>query len=545
VRRHYARLGLVLRRSDTELRLLFDCRPSLPELTRLQATDVRYLPGCDRLAGAATVQEALDLLCGSQGGKCTVVATPGVGWERVFTAIPNGADAEICFPVGAYPTPAAGVVVANKGQLTFSGSGPGTQIDNAEGECAIELRDCSSVTIRDLSIRSQRIGDANLRGALTCSNCREVTLDSVTLACGDNAQRNAACLTVRNQPVQDTTTATPSLRVRRCTILAGEQQHGILAINVVRAHIEDNTIVCPRPARVRSFRDLFRDRWVTGEAKRLVASKVRTLRAQEAAKQGEATVEYAGQRIAIYTPLLRPEAWRGYFAANPPPAGSAVTDAMRHVSVLAARLVTDENAWQEFRSVREILRLFERLPVSGFRGICLAGTQLQEARIINNTIKYFRHGIHIGLSHEERTPGVPDLANSVTIADNRIEARLMPGDEARDETPLVGARPRAPHAIFAGNVENLLIERNHAVVNEESGRRAQVGVVVHGQLGPRILIRENRIDGFRLAAQLVARPAPPASRLWLVEDNVCARCTAVASGALSPPISQVRNVFFA
>ena len=226
IERHFARLGLLLLDGSNRLRLLFDCRPGLPELTALQAEDVAYAPGCDRLGEATTVQEALDILCGTiGGGRCTGVATPGAGWERVFDAVPDGGDATICFPVGSYPAPAGGVVVERKGHVTLVGCGEGSVVDNASGECALFFRSCAGVTVRDLSMRAQATSGPDLRGALTCIDCRQVTVESVRLESGDASDRQASCLTVRNEGLApDLVNAQPSLRVRGCTIVAGRQQ---------------------------------------------------------------------------------------------------------------------------------------------------------------------------------------------------------------------------------------------------------------------------------------------------------------------------------
>ena len=42
-------------------------------------------------------------------------------------------------------------------------------------------------------------------------------------------------------------------------MFAGQQQHGILAVNLARVHIEDNTIVCNRQTLVRTILQLLAD----------------------------------------------------------------------------------------------------------------------------------------------------------------------------------------------------------------------------------------------------------------------------------------------
>ena len=118
----------------------------------------------------------------------------------------------------------------------------------------------------------------------------------------------------------------------------------------------------------------------------------------------------------------------------------------------------------------------------------------------------------------------------------------MPGDDAQVQEP----RPRGPHAVYVGNVDNLVLEHNHAVLAEDNAKaRAQVAVVVDGRLGPRILVRHNRLDGFRVGVRVVSEGGPPNARIWMVADNVCLRCGAAATGPLAPQLSAVNNVVVA
>jgi hypothetical protein len=93
----------------------------------------------------------------------------------------------------------------------------------------------------------------------------------------------------------------------------------------------------------------------------------------------------------------------------------------------------------------------------------------------------------------KRDGGTPDIAGNVLIQNNNISTEMIPGDEV-----LPGARLRAPFAVYVGNVNDLLVLENQAVVQLPSSNfRAQAGVVVFGALGPRILVRGNHFDGFR------------------------------------------------
>ncbi|GAA0984483.1 hypothetical protein GCM10009555_058290 [Acrocarpospora macrocephala] len=65
---HYCALAVVSVTGGMFDAAPLDCRPQFPPLTAITAADVSYDPAaCQNLAGATTVQQAIDLLCGTRG----------------------------------------------------------------------------------------------------------------------------------------------------------------------------------------------------------------------------------------------------------------------------------------------------------------------------------------------------------------------------------------------------------------------------------------------------------------------------------------------
>ncbi|WP_294539571.1 DUF6519 domain-containing protein [uncultured Rhodoblastus sp.] len=515
------------------------CVPEFPPLTAIPATEVYYASACADLAGARTVAEALDALCERDGGACTVVVRPGPGWEAPILALPAGADAEICFPVGDFPTPAGGVTIQRLGHLKLTGGGLGTRIRNPAGEIGVAFIGCADVIVRDLAVIASQTNAPQINGALTFLDCGAVDLDGVYLETGDNAQREAACLAVRPAARGDNVKTTASLRVRGCTLIAGERQYGILGVNILRAQIEDNQILCNRPEINVDIAAVQKDAIAIAGIGKLISARPRALKAGEVPAKSETSVQIGATTIA-FSADPRVRAGMKQFLSTKLANAPRPQDIVKEIGVQTKAALADPKRWSEISGLIDVARTFQKRAIVGLRGVCLAGNVLREARIVGNTITRFRDAVHIGLSHREASKGAPDVAESVLIQNNRIETELVPGDEA-----LASVRPRGPRAVFVGNVANLLVLENHALVRGVTpDLRAQVCIEAFGALGPRILVRGNRIEGFRTGASLrLAGGAPlPSSRLWLMAENVLTQASVVADGPFNPPASTMWNI---
>jgi len=202
IHHHYCPLALV-DFDDSKFSLNSDCRHLFPPLTDIAAGDVRFDNNTCQLPNAETVQDALNGLCQQRGGGCTLVVTPGSGWEAIFDRIVDEQDARVCFHVGEYLLDEP-VTLTNKGHLTICGCGAGTRIIASKAEMVFEFEGCKSVVVQDLYAESGVTGSGNggqlkhLNGTLTFSACPKVTVENVELKCGAGAERAASCISVRD-----------------------------------------------------------------------------------------------------------------------------------------------------------------------------------------------------------------------------------------------------------------------------------------------------------------------------------------------------------
>jgi|GEM_PF-4292260 len=566
-----------------------NCVPEFPPLSAIQATDVFFKSTCGILSNVNNVSEALEALCAHQG-PCTVVVappqSPGAPWWDPLLALPAGTDAEICFQAGTFPLAGQGLALTKLGHLKITGAGKGTRIIST-GEAALTFNQCASVMVQDIAVTSSATNASQLNGALTFVECNDVVVENVTAQINDNGSTGSACITVRPQGRRNPAT-TASLRIRGCTLNVGWQQYGILGVNVLRAQIEDNQIVCTSTHSI-TVNTVTTSNFLTKKLASVLVSGLRVLAPEKAAPASAIGVTDAGGAVNLRGKTLtvttspspttdkksaasKPQekianhldtgkqpakhetsikvgetsvlftsdsrfrsAFSTYVTKNAPTDATPMATA-KAINELALSFAKSPQLWQTLPGFTNLVQNF---PVTGLRGICLAGSSLREARIVNNTIQRFREGIHVGLSHFEVQRGAPDIADNVLIQNNRIEVAMLPGDEVV-ETP----RRRGPFGIYVGNVNHLLVADNQisSTVNN-ADLPAQAGVVVYGWLGLRIIARGNYVSGFRTG--FVVTPsqgmALPLTRLWMVTENIVAGGRTIASGPLDPPISATVN----
>jgi hypothetical protein len=249
------------------------------------------------------------ITCGDQG-PCTIIPRPGAGWEEPLLALKQGADADICFPVGKFPLTKP-LILSGLGNLRLSGGGFGTQIIATGVSAALIFSECTSVAISDLYastdtvlIRSKRVGRPDLGGTLSFADCTIVAIDSVALKCGHAAERTAACITVENSfvPQVKTTlktkaskttpiTGTGEVRIRHCDLSVGGGQEGILLVRVARAQIEDNTLIAYVPTRKYTLSDRLQNRAWRANALRVFISGAQYIKAVTYGQKAEARSE--------------------------------------------------------------------------------------------------------------------------------------------------------------------------------------------------------------------------------------------------------------
>jgi hypothetical protein len=514
VTRHYAALALV-DLTGTNFALVpgsADCRLPFPPLTAITASDVSFDNTTCQLDSARTVQQAIDLLCQRSSGLCTATAFPGPGWESVFNLIPDNQHGQICFPVGLYPLNGP-VTVRNKGRLTLSGVGSGSQLTISGRETVLLFQNCAEVQVRDMAIATtalvSRDTAEHLNGTLTFDSCGPVTIERVTLSGAAGPRRTAACLTVRNPTARPDT----PVRVRQSTLNIGHEQIGILLVNVSRAEVEDNILrAIPRPATL-DLPHLLEDPEYRARVRSLLISNTRF---GNQIPRGPATndrIDVREQPVVFTTDPTLIGQWARIARIEVPNGFSTPQQAILYLRGLADRVLLGRGAGIDVFTTwfnglnRELVNV-------AAQGIVVAGVAAPEVRIVNNSLGDVLEAIHVGVSHTTVRPtpsGSIDSAGVVTIDGNTAAINL---------TALSG---RERYGIFVGNCSRLLIENNTVTVRRP-GRMVTPpmdGIRVYGVLGRMMVIRQNHLSGFPLGVRVLPlRAVQGQANLWAVTDNV-------------------------
>lgn len=505
------------------------------------AADVYYDNSACNMPGVQTVQDALDALCRDRCGCCTLVATPGNGWEKVFDQIPERGDASVCFPIGDYPL-ANAVKIANRGNLRLTGSGPGSRILANQSEAALIFQNCAGVGITQLAAQTGRAGNKgsaldNLNGTLTFLDCTWVQVEECSLRCAPAGATAATCITVRNKPPTTANAPVTEARLRRCELAVGGEQLGVLLVNVARAQVEDNVMRADGKAAIFQL-ERGGVRWQAMKRQLVYGVAAGKAHRKQTGAGVMASVTYNQQTVSFMTDASFVHAnaadndWQTAVDALRPGGMTTPDQLKEYVLNLADEALAGKSEVAKSLSLtfgRYIKGLGRQAPVVAFGGIWVAGTIAPEVRILNNTIDGVLAGIHVGLSHREKAgQGQPDAAGFVAIAGNSVNVRLPMGVESQR------------HGIFVGNVDSLAIENNYLECTRASkaDRIMIEGIRIYGWFGRRILVNGNHITGFDIGINFnplnalhfrKTEEAPATVLLWIITGNL-------ADGALEPAV---------
>ncbi len=147
-------------------------------------------------------------------------------------------------------------------------------------------------------------------------------------------------------------------------------------------------------------------------------------------------------------------------------------------------------------------------------GLVVAGAFASEVRVEQNLVYGAAQGIKVALSQQEKEEGKALKVEHLTVQGNRVEVALMEGAESS---------PPPYFGIGVGNAESVLIRDNRLLGGEWPGslHELNMGVHLHGEYGPRVLVRENHVTDFDIGVELVPTgPEEKADRLWSVHGNV-------------------------
>lgn len=479
-----------------------ECRSLFPSLSDITAKDVSVDASVCDFGGASTVQDALEYLCERGGsGMCTATAVPEAGWERVFTTIPAGADADICFPRGTYPVTGT-VTVAGKGRLVLHGVGLGSAIVSADSATALAFESCTSVKIERLSVVGLDSAStaSKLAGVVNTRNCSEVVISDSRLRCTDHNGSSASSLRVTGG----------SLRVEDTLFEVGGRQSGVVATDttdvvVVRCHF--TTPQAPIAIGSLGVKDATRAE--KQQVKRLFYSGLK----KGAASGNRVGVTIGGETMSF---LTTPEGKTAISAAL-----GANFDTMREFQKSFDRVIRGVIAGTPVAAAQPLTDFFvnrvlnRRIAVMR-QAIVVAGSRAGDIRIASNTIDAAVQGVHIGTSHEGQPRGGPaDRVGSVRISDNAIRVFV----------PAEGARAR--HGIFVGAADLLRITGNDLsfATRAEGDWITSEGIRIYGFVGRLMVIRDNAIDSFPVGITLnmfmgKGNNQISLARMWAVEDNL-------------------------
>ena len=152
------------------------------------ASQVAYDPAkCSNLAGAKTVQDAIDILCQAQGGGCCVCVGKGGDYERLDEALMDliaKGERDICICLLHGDQDVKGIEIEQKPgepdlHIKITGCGPGSRMILAEQP--IRFINVKSVILRDLAIDIAVMVEVD-GGALTFDHCSRVELRGCQIA---------------------------------------------------------------------------------------------------------------------------------------------------------------------------------------------------------------------------------------------------------------------------------------------------------------------------------------------------------------------------
>ncbi len=392
--------------------------------------------------------------------------------------------------------------------------------------------------VRDLRAESgvaAERGDAqHLNGTLTFVDCADVAVEDCTLKCAPGAVRAATCLTASYSAVPPHPLRPGAVRVRGCRLLIGHEQIGILLRDTGRVQIADNVLQGNRAEQPNIGR-LAENKRYRAALRHLLISKVP---AQPTAEQRARIITVPGGdvRVQFMTAAgITAQDWQALMEPLHPEHVGNSRDLFRLLKRAANQLIlgTDLRV-ARLRAWREQMQTANH--VAARTGIVIAGEVAREVRIIHNSLRNVRRGIHVATSHADRTRRASVLAGRVTVTDNEIHL-LAP-------LPALG-----PHVgIYAGNCGSLLIADNfvdaRAPEVPDPTRLPLQGVRIFGFLGRVAIVRQNHLVGVPVG--VFVHPLTGTRGLqnqWLVADNmaVSAQHAVVAEGPNGGLVRQDHN----
>lgn len=454
-------------------------------------------------------------------GSCTLIPTPGKGWEKVFEEIQPNQNVNIYFQAGIYPLDKK-IELKDIKNLSISGVGSGTQLIALKDETALLLQNCENVTIRDIQAESRVIGSVakteHLQGILTFVACGNITVENVSLSSAAGLEKNATCITVidsyENVPTEDSRLPESYVRIRHCDLEIGSRQSGILLVNVKRAQVEDNVLQGKSKIQSTQLKIGRKNKQLIRSLGRsLVATVILGDQPDENATTNE-IVTHAELTVRFKTNSFLHGKWQSIIDKYPPTAITDRRDLSNYIIKTAEKIIYDADFRKEIGVPdSSIKNLAENKLSVGLQGIVVGGSRVDEIRILNNTIKNILQGLHIGVSSRSSGDSVNVQSGIVFISGNKIDLTLNSGET------------KGRHGIFVGNSDSLIVENNYIKVNRLTGKD-QVpveGIRIWGYLGRLMSVKQNHLVNFTTG--ILFKPLnviTDTKNQWIIEDNMAA-----------------------
>jgi hypothetical protein len=520
-----APLALVTRLGGNQGVQIEDVRSIIPALTCLTASDVRVDgTACAFGPQVQTVQDAIDALCRSRGGICTVIVAPGDNVQAAFDRIPPSTDGSVCFMSGDHELPNR-ILVKDKGRIVVHGEGTMARLNGNYGEKGLLFESCAEVTIRDLAIR---VGDpvgpfsGGPDAAIECLNCGPVDIEAVEVKTGSAGSRRivgirVAALAPKNKPAEGSSVVCEA-RIARCTVTGGDWQVGIEVLNPSRVIIEDN-IVRPREAGRRFIYDLrLKNR---AAVRSMVAAMVRKS-APAARDVGTRVMVSNGTVQARF--LSHPDlvdVWKRYeafaparFATNP----QQLFSHLRNAAELALRnggvVRSGNQSFNRFDAWVKNVRAASTPTLDG--AIVVGGRRIGEARVTGNRVGPAREGISVAASFG--TNGI-DLSWKQAEPANTVRRAEISGNVVTVPARMGSAAAR--FGIEVGHFANQLLIEGNEISSPDPGNpdfQKDAGIFVYGWRGPMLGVSGNYVRGFSKGG-IFAPQFPAAGKIWKVAGN--------------------------
>jgi Family of unknown function (DUF6519) len=459
-------------------------------------------------------------------GACTVSVKPGDDLQAAIDSLPPGGG-ELCLAAGVYAldTP---VRITGRERIVINGAGPASVIVAQQNEAAVVFDSCEDVEVRDVSVQGgsdpDGSGDPDLDGALTFLSCLGVVVKDCALSCPDLAARTQTCLTVRSATGGR---ASDSIRIERNQLTVGAWQTGILVVDAATQTISDNTVQLSRLVGKASV----------GFSNPTVGTELaRRLRAGLRAKAGAGVtrVTATGSEDHLYVvrgsdaETIAREFADKTTAAKIRRAGGAEKAVLR----FARTAGQGKQLAQASEPLRAIVGDVVATVRAVGQGIVVAGTNVGTVRIDSNLVESAVQGIHLGVS--DATLKLQQSMDTVVVTGNIVHS-LVPAEYSQDR-----------HGVFVGNsrsthiLDTIATLRRLGSVPAGATPTSVEGIRVYGVLGPYLCIRESSLAAFDVGVRVVALPAVPQSRMWLVAETFADGASIVVD-APAAAVAQQRN----